>query len=123
MPQWRQYFTESDLQTQIPNSRSLELEIEVDGFVSCWRKAQGRDATEMFRLFGGLRGLRDVDVVVRERLICGLFRKKVLNCDLRVHEGRHHAMDVRESEEERRKIRGEWAREIKGVVLGMGEGI
>ena len=71
----------------------------------------------MFRGFQGLARLRDVDVVVRERLVV-LLSGQVLNCDQRVHEGRHHAIDLNETEDERREAKLEWAEEIKSEILG-----
>ena len=47
----------------------------------------------------------------------------ISDCVQRVHDQSHHVLRLAESREERREIRGEWAEEIKSMILGTGEAI
>ena len=112
---WRAFFAEQ-LHTQMPNLRSLDLEIEFEGLVSCWRKAQGREFTDMFRPFQRLP-LRAVTVVVYERL-ADHPGGRMYYCVQEVHDERLHALPFSHSFEERRNAKLKWAEEIRAVILG-----
>ena len=49
----------------MPNLRSLNLEITLEGLVSCWRKSQATALTEMFRPFPQLP-MRSVTVMITD---------------------------------------------------------
>ena len=112
--EWNTFFSE-EMVAQIPKLRSLVLEINLRGFVSCWYISQASAFTEMFRPFRQLP-LKSVTVVIRDYKHAWMPERYA--CGQREHQAEHHAIPPNESFEQRKELRRTWAEEIRAMCLG-----
>lgn len=103
---------------EMPNLRSLELALSLRGYLTCWRKSQASEFTDMFRPLRRLEDLRNLTVVLNEDT-----RGMMPNwddgdwcvqrlCDRDTHESPDGENAVRRGE-----LGEVWAEEIREVVL------
>ena len=113
----------------LPGLRTLNLSIELEGFVTCWRKAQSSAFTSIFRPLRQLQQIEEFTVVMKPDGASDCFGLQKLHpdwCGQPVHDqdshvasdGSHeYSMNKKARFWERTEARRVWAEEIRAMVL------
>lgn len=113
MAEWRDIIR--ILPAQFPNLRSLNVAIEFDGYVTCYRRSLGAKFTDIFRPLRLLKDLKVFTVIMDEDTPSKLRGRD--GCYVISHDDYAHDNHDKVTFFRRKEIRRMWAEEVREVVL------